>query len=134
MNNYLYDWYREDQMNNKTKLYNPTEGFLKGNLFQNLYEEYKNYKPQNLKTSNEQESKLYEIMSLCFAAHELNLYLDLHPEDQSMYMLFKDYNEKINVLTKDYEQKYGPICVKNSETNEFLWSKKDFPWENRRGY
>ena len=29
----------------------PKEGFLRGNLFNNLYDEYKNYKPQELKKS-----------------------------------------------------------------------------------
>ena len=45
-------------MNNQ-QLFNPNEGFIKGNLFSNLYSEYKNYKPQNLNPRNEQEKMLY---------------------------------------------------------------------------
>ena len=31
----------------KNKIIDPYEGFIRGNLFENLYDPYKNYKPQN---------------------------------------------------------------------------------------
>ena len=36
-------------------------GFKRGNLFSNLYDEYKNYKPQELKVSNEREDLILQI-------------------------------------------------------------------------
>ena len=74
---------------------------------------------------------------MCFAAHELNLYLDLHPEDKSMIVLFKDYQETIRKLKKEYENKYRPITV-NGVKNEnlFTWELTAWPWEramNRNG-
>ena len=36
-------------------------GFKRGNLFNNLYDEYKNYKPQELKANNEKEDLLLQI-------------------------------------------------------------------------
>ena len=135
MNNYNYfnDFYREyPQIGNKdynTNLYSPTEGYLKGNLFSNLYSEYKNYRPQKLMARNEQEKLLYELESISFAAHELNLYLDLHPNDTSMLMLFKDYEEKCKKLTSEYENKYGPLYVSEvNSTKEFTWVN-NWPWE-----
>ena len=135
MNNYNYfnDFYREyPQIGNKdynTNLYSPTEGYLKGNLFSNLYSEYKNYRPQKLMARNEQEKLLYELESISFAAHELNLYLDLHPNDTSMLMLFKDYEEKCQKLTSEYENKYGPLSVSEvNSTKEFTWVN-NWPWE-----
>ena len=135
MNNYNYfnDFYREyPQIGNKdynTNLYSPTEGYLKGNLFSNLYSEYKNYRPQKLMARNEQEKLLYELESISFAAHELNLYLDLHPNDTSLLMLFKDYEEKCKKLTSEYENKYGPLSVSEvNSTKEFTWVK-NWPWE-----
>lgn len=135
MNNYNYfnDLYREyPQIGNKdynTNLYSPTEGYLKGNLFSNLYSEYKNYRPQKLMARNEQEKLLYELESISFAAHELNLYLDLHPNDTSMLMLFKDYEEKCKKLTSEYENKYGPLSVSEvNSTKEFTWVN-NWPWE-----
>ena len=135
MNNYNYfnDFYREyPQIGNKdynTNLYSPTEGYLKGNLFSNLYSEYKNYRPQKLMARNEQEKLLYELESISFAAHELNLYLDLHPNDTSMLMLFKDYEEKCKKLKSEYENKYGPLSVSEvNSTKEFTWVN-NWPWE-----
>jgi len=129
MNQYQnYDWYRGNEMN----LLNPTDGFLKGNMFKNLYNPYKNYKPANLIPQNEQESLLYELSSVAFASHELNLYLDLHPEDQSMFTLFQDYQSKMNHLIEQYEKKYGPLTVNSKEMkSSFEWVTKDWPWEGR---
>ena len=112
MNNYNYmnyNWYRD--MNRKNtdynnqKLFNPKEGFIKGNMFSNLYNQYKNYQPVVLNPKNEQQKLLFDLQGICFAAHELNLYLDTHPEDQSMLMLFNDYCEKERKLAKEYEEK-----------------------------
>ena len=56
-------------------------GFKRGNLFSNLYDEYKNYKPQELKASNEREDLILQIDENRFAIIELGLYLDLYPND-----------------------------------------------------
>ena len=56
-------------------------GFKRGNLFNNLYDEYKNYKPQELKASNEREDLILQIDENRFATIELGLYLDLYQND-----------------------------------------------------
>ena len=127
MNNYNYDWYYLNRNNNN--LFNPKEGFEKGNMFTNLYSEYKNYNSINLVPKNEQEQKLFEIQAFCFAAHDLNLYLDTHPEDQSMFMLFQDYLKKEEKLVKEYETKYGPMMINSvMNANSFQWTE-NWPWE-----
>ena len=127
MNNYFrYDMYR---MNNSPKLYSPKEGFEKGNMFMNLYNEYKNYQPVSLKPKNDQEKMLFNLQAICFAAHELNLYLDLHPEDQSMITLFNDYIKKIEELTRQYESKYGPLTTSFEMNKGFNWVEEKWPWE-----
>ena len=140
MNNYInYDWYRNNsymnnnQMNNKkSELYNPREGFEKGNMFENLYNQYKNYQPAKLTPTNEREKKLYELSAIGFAAHELNLYLDLHPEDRSMFMLFNDYTRQYNRLVEEYERMYGPLNINTEEMNQsFTWESDKWPWEGR---
>ena len=137
MNNYNYmnyNWYRDmDRKNtdyNNQKLFNPKEGFIKGNMFSNLYNQYKNYQPVVLNPKNEQQKLLFDLQGICFAAHELNLYLDTHPEDQSMLMLFNDYCEKERKLVTEYEGKYGPLMVSNKTSgNTFAWVDKIWPWE-----
>ena len=147
MNNYTYlndEWYKSIPKNysfrNNTNMNNfnqslvtPTEGYNRGNMFANLYDQYKNYRPENLRASNEQERLILEISRTSFAAHELNLYLDIYPNDVSMIKLFNDYREKCEQLTKEYEQKYGPLSVKSDSLNQtpFMWEKSPWPWEDR---
>ena len=131
MNNYkYYDYLYRNNMNNQN-LFNPKEGFIKGNMFSNLYSEYKNYKPQNLNPRNEQEKMLYEIDAYSFAAHDLNLYLDMYPEDTSMVTLFNDYRRKVDELVKVYENKFGPLTVNSNEMENktFSWINSPWPWE-----
>ena len=64
-----------------SNLYGPYEGFIKGNLFNNLYDPYKNYTPTRLVPKSEQEEALLNIDQVQFAMHELNLYLDNYPND-----------------------------------------------------
>ena len=144
MNNYInYDWLRNHNANmysqnymmpnnaQNNNLFNPNEGFLKGNLFKDLYSPYKNYQPAELTPRNEQEKSLYELSAVAFAAHELNLYLDLHPEDQSMFLLFSDYQEKANRLMEEYERKYGPLTINSEGMKSFNWASTNWPWEGR---
>lgn len=136
MNNYInYDWYRNTKMNSfaNADLFNPTEAYEKGNLFRELYSQYKNYRPATLKPKNERERKLLELSTIAFAAHELNLYLDLHPEDQSMLALFNDYRKKSNELIREYEEKYGPLTVSSNsiDGNKFTWTTNPWPWEGK---
>lgn len=147
MNNYNYlndEWYKSlpkeysfrniSNMNNiNPSLVTPTEGYNRGNMFANLYSQYKNYRPETLRASNEQERLFLELSRTHFAAHELNLYLDLNPNDVSMIKLFNDYRERCEQLTKEYEQKYGPLSIKSDSLNQtpFMWEKSPWPWEDR---
>lgn len=118
---------------NKPNLYTPEEGYDKGNLFANLYNGYKNYQPVKLEAKNEKDALFLELSRYAFAAHELNLYLDLHPEDTSMLTLFNDYRERANRLAQEYESKYGPLTISsNSGTTNFLWQSQNWPWEGYR--
>ena len=117
--------------NSKMMLSTPTEGYTRGNLFSNLYSEYKNYTPRNL-TTNDPRVKLWlEMSENYFAAHEINLYLDLNPEDSSMISLFNDYRNKAESLKEEYESMYGPISLSSDtlDNTPFLWENKSFPWE-----
>ena len=136
MNNYNYNWYYMDRDNSynmnqpkKDNLFSPKEGFIKGNMFSNLYSEYKNYRSISFTPRNEKEKKLMELQEVSFAAHDLNLYLNTHPEDQSMFMLFQDYLRKKENLTKEYESIYGPLTVMGMiNSNNFNWIN-NWPWE-----
>lgn len=129
INSYKYDF-----MRNMPSLYSPEEGFNKGNMFSNLYEQYKNYKPKELVGNNDMEKMFLELARICFAKHDIQLYLDLHPDDVSMIQLFNDYRERENNLLKMYESKYGVINTDSDSLNQtpFVWATEKFPWEVNR--
>ena len=129
-NDYLRNTKSSNMMNNQPNLYTPEEGYNKGNLFADLYVGYKNYQPVKLQPRNEKDSLFLELSRYAFAAHELNLYLDLHPEDNTMLTLFNDYRARANQLMMEYENKYGPLTISSDEMNSsFTWSKNEWPWE-----
>lgn len=122
-----------NMMNNNSSnldLAKPNEAFIRGNLYNNLYQGYKNYRPMRLVPNNPQAALLLELDTYCFAAHELRLYLDVHPNDKSLIDLFNQYNARSNELLMEYEQKYGPITWNSlSNPNEFSWSTNKWPWD-----
>ncbi len=123
--------YNENVNNNKLKLYNPYEGYLRGNLFKNLYNGYKNYQPAKLSIKNEQEEALLNIGEISFAAHDLRLYLDNFPNDKEALGLFNKYNKMEAELIKNYERRYGPISIMSNDMKlvPFKWEQDMWPWD-----
>ena len=117
--------------NANMQMYTPKEAFDRGNLFRNLYDPYKNYKPVMLEGKNEKERLYLEFARMAFAAHELNLYLDNFPSDTSIIQLFNDYRKRADELEQDYERKYGPISISSNSLNAtpFIWEQENWPWE-----
>lgn len=78
---------------------------------------------------NKQEC-LYEIQKCNFAAYDMLLYLDTHPEDRRAFMIFKDLVEKVKKLICEYEAQFGPLSAYNSAAFEkFRWLESPWPWE-----
>ncbi len=121
------------QNNVSNSLYGPYEGYLKGNMFNNLYEQYKNYIPSNVKISNEKDEALFNLNQIGFAVHELNLYLDVYPDNQEALNLFSNYTRMYNQMLNDYQEKYGALKVNSVNGNSipFAWVDSSFPWEVR---
>ncbi len=117
-------------MNNSYSLMNPYEGFIKGNLFSNLYDQYKNYQPVKLIPNNKQAELLLNIDWLYFSLLELNLLLDVYPDNTDIISVFNNYVNGYNELVQTYEKNYGPLNI-NSENNSnvFNWEKLPWPWE-----
>ena len=121
------------QQNNNNMLFGPYEGFIKGNMFKNIYEQYKNYQPIQLIPKNEQEEALLNLNQMQFAMHELNLYLDVFPNDTNAMTQFISFRNNYNRLLMDYENKYGAINVNSTvlNTTPFGWSTTPWPWNRR---
>ena len=113
------------------ELLEPKEALEKGNLFKNLYVPYKNYKPMELKASSEREKLLNQIRSYAFAMKDLDLYLDVNPNNTSYINLYNEYRKIKENLINQYEKSYGPLTLTSSslEKNNWVWNNGPWPWE-----
>lgn len=128
-NNYNVPLYKENY--NKKNIYDPYNGFIRGNLFPDLYNTYKISNPYNIEPMNDQAKLLTEIDSLCFALIDLNLYLDVNRDDKDIIKLYNQYLNKKNNLLDIYQKKYGPITLNMENINNtWDWINSPWPWEN----
>ena len=115
----------------KNQLSEPYIGFVRGNMFNNIYSEYRNYKPQELNPRNEKEYAQLLLQMYSFGAHDLGLYLDVYPNDTNAIRQRAEYEKMYNEALKQYENNYGPI-TKNSvmlDNSPWAWDTKKWPWE-----
>lgn len=106
-------------------------GWMRGNLFPNLYEQYKNYKPIGPNPKTERETLLFQIMQYKFALIDLNLYLDTNPNDMEAISLYNKYLEIEKEMCKKYESMYGVLTLdsKYLDKNGWAWKNNPWPWE-----
>ena len=130
--NMLPNMNKQNMGNTKVNTFTPYEGFIRGNMFRNLYEPYKQEKPFQIQPMNEQAEMLTNIDSLGFAMIDLNLYLDVFPNDRSALEQFNQYRKQKEEILKQYEAKYGPIEMSSDALNMYPWAwvNRPWPWEN----
>lgn len=116
---------------NKPDLFDPYEGYLKGNAFKDEYIPYKNYRVIKPNINNEKDEMLVNIGEYSFMAHDLNLYLDIYPNNREALDKFIEYRNKASELITKYERKYGPLAVSSDTNNNtpFNWVSS-WPWVN----
>lgn len=115
----------------KNKFVSPSEGFLRGNMEAGTYLPYKNMTYLRPNVLNERERALYQIQEMAFAAHDINLYLDTHPNDSNAIRLYNEYNKQEKMLSDAYERKYGPINLSDNEglsMTPWSWINEPWPW------
>ena len=129
-NNYNNPVFTKDE--NPKSLYDPYNGFVRGNMFPNLYNDYKLKQPIDIIPTNDKESLKLYVDAMCFAAHDINLYLDIYPNDKDMIQLFNRYRMDANTLKNEYQNKYGPILTSSDALNKvpWAWDNEPWPWEN----
>jgi len=132
-NNMNYNKCTYDQKNiNINDIFDPYTGFIRGNMFPDLYNQYKINKPYEIEPMNEQAQMLTTIDALCFSAHDLNLYLDTHPNDRDMIQLFNQYRMQSEQIINEYENRFGPLSISSNALNRYpwMWDNMPWPWEN----
>lgn len=118
---------------NRGKFVAPEEGFLRGNMFRDEYVPYKNLTYFKLVPTSDREKKLFKVMEYSFAINDLNLYLDLHPEDEEAYRIFQNFVEQKEKAKKEFTRSYGPLVVTDDEFKTYEWMKNPWPWDNDGG-
>lgn len=115
-------------MEKNTQILEPYQGYIRGNLFANLYDPYKNYKPSEINSTNEKESLLYQWQQYNFALTDLDLYLDVHPNDSKALNLYNKYLSIKKQITDKYESMYGPLTLGSNDLGNNTWKWVDNPW------
>lgn len=78
----------------------------------------------------EKANKLREIQTYNFAAYDMLLYLDTHPDDKKAFMMFKDLVNKTMALKEAYEKEYGPLTAfSTASQSSFNWLDNPWPWD-----
>ncbi len=115
----------------QNKFVSPQEGFLRGNMEAGTYLPYKNMTYLRPQVNNERMRDLYKLQEMAFAAHDINLYLDTHPNDSNAIRLYNEYNKQEKMLNDAYERKYGPVDLSDNEglsMTPWAWIKEPWPW------
>ena len=108
-------------------------GLQRGNMFNDEYKPYKNYNPKEIIAKTEKDALMLKLYELNFAIIDLNLLLDLHPEDNKMYEIYKKYVNSFDKAKKMYEENYGPLEITCVDNESYDWIKNPWPWDKDGG-
>lgn len=76
------------------------------------------------------QEKLCQIQKYNFAAYDMLLFLDTHPDDKKAFRMFKELVEKLKKLKCSYEEEFGPLEAYNAASfSSFKWLDCPWPWE-----
>lgn len=77
------------------------------------------------------EMLLRKISAAQFAAWEIHIYLDTHPNDTKALESYKKYQAKALECMKQYEERFGPLRpVDAMGDTRWEWVNSPWPWEN----
>lgn len=109
-----------------------TNGFIRGNIFNNLYKPYKNITTRLNTPTTKEEQLMSEINKYNFYTTELHLYLDLYPNDTNALNLFNQYSTQLNNLINTYENNFQVLTQdsKYLQSNTWKWLEGPWPWQN----
>lgn len=121
MNHYNYFKNYFSNTVNDNLLTNPNTGFIRGNMFNNLYKPYRNYSINDYRPKTEKERLMYEIQKHSFVLNDLVLYLDVNPNDQTVLKKFNEYKDAYQRLVNEYEKAYYPLTLNSNELTSTPW-------------
>lgn len=80
---------------------------------------------------NQRKALLDKIRAYEFAALELNLFLNSHPNNKRALSDFNNLDRTIKVLKSEYERLYGPLINFGFGCSGYPWQwiNEPWPWE-----
>lgn len=119
--------------NSEVDLVDVKEGFLRGNMFKDEYIPYRNLSYEEIKVKSDRDAKLLNVMQYEFAINDLNLYLDVHPNDKYALNEFNRLVEEVEKVKEEYVKLYGPLEVCDNIFDKFKWIDNPWPFEDDGG-
>lgn len=78
---------------------------------------------------SEKDALRRRIYAVRFALWELHLFLDTHPNNCEAARKQEEYKARDEKLTKEFEEKFGPIGETPQNTSRWAWISDPWPWE-----
>lgn len=75
----------------------------------------------------DRELLLRRLSAAQFAAWELKMFLDTHPNDVRALESMKKYQRQTEALGAEYEERFGPLTT-NADFSETGWDWVNSPW------
>ena len=105
--------------------YESAEALRRGTLFPGLDLPFMNM----VNTRDVTDTPLAELMAMCFVVHELQLYLDTHPDDREAFAVMKDVMALQQEAHGRYVKRYGPLLPADlAQCETFDWLEAPWPW------
>ncbi len=81
---------------------------------------------------SERAAMLKKVQEADFAAYDLALYLDTHPDCQTALTMYKEAAEKSCAYRREFEAAYGPLtAMASSAAAPWQWIKNPWPWNRQ---
>ena len=76
---------------------------------------------------------LLKIQAYSIALMDLNLYLDVFPNDNTLTNLYRQYKEEKEKLVNEFEKEFYPLTPGTSAQNgTWKWLDGTWPWEREK--
>lgn len=79
----------------------------------------------------DQKNLLTKLQVYQFAAEDLGMFLNTHPENEKAIHDFNYVIKKQQMIKEEYEKRYGPLTPDRSieEGDRWRWIDDPWPWE-----
>lgn len=109
--------------------YESNEALSRGTLFPGLDLPF-----MNIINGLQPNNPLSELQAICFAAHEIELYLDTHKDDAEAFQMFKTFLALKQEAKERYVKRFGALFTEDLiNFDSFSWIEDPWPWDYRKG-